>query len=125
MAVTFTRRAPGTLRLCYRVRNRAAHPLYLCNQLWKSFREDQRTGQPIFEVLPNLVHVEVSEGAVVVDKAFFQLSFSDGISMVDTPCLTRVAVGGWFEEAVDLPLPLVAYKVDDSRPAPHPPCRCR
>ncbi|MBC7921871.1 MAG: hypothetical protein H7Z75_12380 [Ferruginibacter sp.] len=121
LTVTFTHSVPDVLRLIYSVHNHGTSALYLCNQLYSVPEENSSTTQRAIAVLPNLVHVQVVDEGVKVEKSITNLSFHDGVSVLDIPCLTRLEPGQDHEQALDLSLPLVPYKVHSSRPSPLPP----
>lgn len=117
VTVTVTQLIPDTLQLNYLVRNHADSALYLCNLLYETTQENAPGQQVETEMLLNRVHVQITEEGVRVDKAIMDLSFHDGISVLDIPLLTRLEPGQEYEQSISLSLPLMPYKVRDSRPS--------
>lgn len=119
LTVTVVDLTPDLLRLTYSVYNHGVSALYLCNQLHAE--AGMAANQAAIEPLPNMVHIQVLAEGVKIDKSIMDLSFHDGIAVYDIPFLTRLEPAKEYEQAIDLPLPLIPYKVYNSRPSPLPP----
>ncbi|MBO2010366.1 hypothetical protein [Hymenobacter negativus] len=105
---------PGSsarLRLRYQVRNDSADVLFLVNQFWTNILADGH-----FETMPNLVNVQLLADRVVVGKAVVPVPDDTEVERHYTPCLTRVAPHNYYEETVDLPLPLSPFTWYRGRP---------
>lgn len=66
VALTFSE--PGLLQLYYHVQNHNALALYLLNQLWKGFDQQNRV-----EVPPNGANIEVRPDRVTVSQAIAEI----------------------------------------------------
>jgi hypothetical protein len=85
--------------------------LYLCDNFYQVPRPYPSTGEPVFDILPDLVHVQVDAIGVHLDKAIMDLSFHKGIQGLDIPFLTRLPPGQAHAYTFRLELPLVPYRV--------------
>lgn len=119
LTVTATHQAPDQLALQYHVHNHGSETLYLCTQLYEPAAAGNPNSAP--RLAPNLVHIQVEATGVHLDKALMDLSFRDGIRVLDIPFLTQVLPGHSYEQALSLPLPLRPYRVRGSRPGQAPP----
>ena len=120
LTVTADLTQPGVLRLRYEVRNTGALPLYFLNQLWRNIRRDARTNQQVFEVLPDLVNIEVTPETVLVHKAVVDVPYGLLVEVRRIPCLAHVAPGAAYAETLTLPLPLQPYTPYESDGATGP-----
>jgi hypothetical protein len=111
LTLTVTTDAADQLRLHCLVANCSATALYLCNQLYQLSKPAPTTGEPGYELLPDLVHIQVDAQGVHLDKAILDLSFHQGIKGLDIPFLTRLEPGKEHAQTMHLPLPLLPYKV--------------
>ncbi|MGI4759977.1 MAG: hypothetical protein ACRYF0_04685 [Janthinobacterium lividum] len=119
LTVTLTYSAPGQLGLRYHVQNHGPLALYLCTQLAEPAAPGSPDSPPQFD--PNLVHIQVEPEGVCLDKALMDLSFREGIRVLDIPYLTQLLPGHSYEQALNLGLPLLPYRVRGSRPGQAPP----
>lgn len=125
LTLTATTDASDGLQLHCHVVNTSGETLYLCNQLYNLPRPYPATGEPLFEVSPDLVHVQVDAQGVLVDKAIMDLSFHKGIAGLDIPFLTRLPAGQEHTHTIRVALPLMPYRVlglapGEAVPAPLP-----
>jgi hypothetical protein len=118
LTVTATQQAPGQLDLRYQVHNHGQLTLYLCNQLYELTTSSSNA---IPQLAPNLVHIQVEPAGVRLDKALMDLSFREGIRVLDIPYLTQLLPGHSYEQALHLALPLRPYRVHGNRPSQAPP----
>ncbi|TVT40054.1 hypothetical protein FNT36_11145 [Hymenobacter setariae] len=118
LTVTATQQAPGQLDLRYQVHNHGQLPLYLCNQLYELPASNPDS---IPQLLPDLVHIQVEPEGVHLDKALMDLSFREGIRVLDIPYLTQVLPDHSYEQALRLALPLRPYRVHGNQPSQAPP----
>lgn len=115
LTATVTLLSSDRLRLDYRLHNRSSLPLYLLNQLWETIGEDAATHQDVFGVLPDLANVQVTPSRVTVGKAVVDVPYLMLVEVRHIPCMTRVAPGTAYEEAVHLPVPLMPYTFYESK----------
>jgi hypothetical protein len=106
------------LDLHYHVQNHGLLALYLCTHLYELTPGNPNSSP---HLNPNLVHIQVEPEGVLVDKALMDLSFRDGIRVLDIPYLTQVLPSHSYEQALSLALPLLPYRVRGSRPGQAPP----
>jgi hypothetical protein len=118
LTVTATQQAPGQLDLRYQVHNHGQLTLYLCNQLYELMASSSNA---IPQLAPNLVHIQVEPAGVHLDKALMDLSFREGVRVLDIPYLTQLLPGHSYEQALHLALPLRPYRVHGNRPSQSPP----
>ena len=114
LTLTATTEAAGALLLHCHVTNNSATVLYLCDQLSQLSQLSQpapATGEPVHELLPDLVHTQVDTLGIHLDKAIMDLSFHDGIQGLDIPFLTRLEPGQEHAQLIRLALPLSPYRV--------------
>jgi hypothetical protein len=111
LTLTASTDASDTLKLHYRVVNGSTAVLYLCDQLYQLAELSLDTDEPVHELVPNLVHVQVDSQGVHLDKAIMDLSFHQSIMGLDIPFLTRLEPGHEHVHTVELSLPLLPYKV--------------
>ena len=104
------------LRLHCHVANTSDAVLYLCHGLYHVPPPYPSTGEPVFDVLPDLVHVQVDDQGVHLDKAIMDLSFHEGIRGLDIPFLTRLPPGQAHAYTIRLGLPLMPYRVQGRPP---------
>jgi hypothetical protein len=111
LTVTATQLANETLRLHYRVANRTASPLYLCNLFWTDSRVDPVTRAERFEIGPHDAYVRLEDGRLHVALSVMRVDLTDGMGVRFIPCLTRLEPNQPtpFEATLDLALPLVPY----------------
>jgi hypothetical protein len=114
--VTVAHPAADVLHVAYRVLNRGAEPLYLCNQLLQG--EAPASGQLPAPVSSQAAHVQVDATGAQVLQAIVDVSVREGIRVLDIPYLTLLPPGQHYEQTLVLPLPLVPAKVHGARPAP-------
>jgi hypothetical protein len=119
LTVTASYYVPDRLDLHYQVQNHSSLALYLCNQLCplEATSSAELPPQPD----PNVVHIQVEQQGVRLDKALMDLSFRDDVRVLDIPYLTQVLPGHSYEQALSLALPLHPYRVRGSRPGQTPP----
>lgn len=111
LTLTATTDADDVLHLHCHVANTSGAVLYLCNRLYNLPRPYPATGEPLFELSPDLVHVQVDAQGVLIDKAIMDLSFHKGIQGLDIPFLTRLPPGQEHTDIIRLALPLLPYRV--------------
>lgn len=116
--VTVAHPAADVLHIAYRVVNRGAEPLYLCNQLLQG--PDPAGGRLPAPVSSQTAHVQVDDTGVQVLQAIVDVSVREGIRVLDIPYLTLLPPGQHYEQTLVLPLPLVPAKVHGARPAQSP-----
>ncbi|RZK32290.1 MAG: hypothetical protein EOO61_17060 [Hymenobacter sp.] len=109
LTVTITNLGTEAIRISYQVVNNSALPLYLCNQFWENTQFNPVTRQELFEVLPNLAHIQATANQVAVRLALVDLPISDGAKIFFLPCLTRLAAAQQHVAHLDLVLPLIPY----------------
>jgi hypothetical protein len=114
--LTVAHPAADVLHIVYRIRNRGAEPLYLCNQLL----QDPTSGHEAVQVSSQAAHVQVDDTGVQVLQAVVDVSVREGIRVLDIPYLTLLPPGQHYEQTLVLPLPLVPAKVHGARPAQSP-----
>ncbi len=119
LTVTTTHLPEGRLDLHYQVQNQGELTLYLCSQLYELPAANGAETSP--RLAPNLVHVQVEQEGVHLDKALMDMSFRDGIRVLDIPYLTQLLPGHSYEQVLSLALPLLPYRVYGSRPGEAPP----
>jgi hypothetical protein len=119
LMVTATHQPKGQLDLRYHVQNHGELALYLYSQLYELAPADSADASPRPD--PNLAHIQVDTEGIKVDKALMDLSFRDGIRVLDIPYLTQVLPGHSHEQTLSLALPLHPYRVHGSRPGQAPP----
>jgi hypothetical protein len=119
LTVTVNHQPTGQLDLHYQVQNHGESALYLCSQFYELPATDEADASP--QLTPNRVHIQVEAAGVHVDKAVMDLSFHDGIRVMDIPYLTQVLPGRSYEQALSLELPLLPYRVHGGRPGQAPP----
>ena len=98
--------SPTLLRLRYRVQNHTAYPLYLINQFWLPAGPNGS-----FEVMPNMVNVQLHPDRVTVGKGVVPVPDDKEVEYPYTPHLSRVAPQGWYEETLELAVPLVPFTI--------------
>ena len=111
LTLTATTEAAGALLLHCHVTNNSATVLYLCDQLYQLSQPAPATGEPVHELLPDLVHTQVDTLGIHLDKAIMDLSFHDGIQGLDIPFLTRLEPDQEHAQLIRLALPLSPYRV--------------
>jgi hypothetical protein len=119
LTVTATYLPTGQLDLRYHVQNHGELALYVCSHLYELPAANAPDATP--QLAPNLVHIQVEPAGVHLDKALMDLSFRDGIRVLDIPYLTQVLPGHSYEQALSLVLPLLPYRVHGNRPGQAPP----
>ncbi|HET9502280.1 MAG TPA: hypothetical protein VFO93_01980 [Hymenobacter sp.] len=121
LTVTATYQEGGALGLHYEVQNLGPLTLYVCHQLSEPAAADAAGPPP--PINHNLVHVQVEPAGVHLDKALMDLSFRDGIRVLDIPFLTQVLPGQSHAQALSLAVPLLPYRALGGRPEQAPPVR--
>ena len=107
VALTFSE--PGLLQLCYHVQNHNALALYLLNQLWKGFDQQNRV-----EVPPNGANIEVRPDRVTVSQAIAEIPYGMLAETPYMPFMVRIAPGATYTNTIDLPVPLLPYTAYES-----------
>ena len=121
LILTATSDNANVLHLHCQVVNTGTAVIYLCDQLSNLPRPYPTIGEPVFELAPDLVHIQVDTQGVHLDKAVMDLSFHKGIQGLDIPFLTRLPPGQQHEHAIQLRLPLMPYRVQGLSPGEAPP----
>jgi hypothetical protein len=121
LTVTATYQEGGALSLRYEVQNLGPLALYVCHQLSEPAAADAAGPPP--PPHPNLVHRQVEPAGVYLDKALMDLSFRDGIRVLDIPYLTQVLPGQSYAQALSLAVPLLPYRAHGGRPGQALPVR--
>lgn len=103
--------SPTVLQLHYKVHNRTAKALYLFNQFWIDINADQQ-----FEILPNMVNVQLRADRVTVGKAVVPVPDDMEVEKRYTPCLSRVAPHGDYEETIQISVPLSPFTWYENQP---------
>ena len=116
MVLTATTTA-DELQLHYRVTNTGEAVIYLCDQFRQLSEPSAATGESIHDLSPRMVHVQIDDQGVCIDKAIMDLSFHDGIKGLDIPFLTRLQPGQEHVQTLQIPQPLQPYRVQNSPPA--------
>jgi len=121
LTVTATYQEGGALGLRYEVQNLGLLALYVCHLLSEPVAADVAGSPP--PPNPNLVHIQVEPTGVHLDKALMDLSFREGIRVLDIPYLTQVLPGQSYAQDLSLAVPLLPYRAHGGRPGQAPPVR--
>jgi hypothetical protein len=109
LTVTLTFSERGLLQLCYQVQNHNALALYLLNQLWKGFDQQNRV-----EVPPNRANIEVRPNRVTVSQAIPEIPYGLLVETPYLPFMVCVAPGATYTTTIALPVPLLPYTAYES-----------
>jgi hypothetical protein len=114
--VTVAQPAADALHITYRLLNRGPELLYLCNQLPQGPAGDPGPAA----VSAQAAQVQVDAAGVQVLQAIVDVSFREGIRVLDIPYLTPLPPGQPYAQTIVLPLPLLPAKVRGARPGQSP-----
>lgn len=117
LTITAYHPTPDLLRLEYRVLNRTAAALYLCNIFWQDSRVNPATREEEFDVSPNDAYLKIEDDHLKVALSTIRAAISDGMAIHFIPLLTRVEPQQQFAAALDLALPLAPYLKADNAAA--------
>jgi len=104
LQVSASQLSASVLRVHYKVHNRTSKPVYLFNQYWMNIDSNKQ-----FEVLPNMVNVQLQASRVTVGKAVVSVPDDMEVEARYTPCLSRVEPHGDYEETIEVPMPLSPF----------------
>jgi hypothetical protein len=102
----------GAATLAYTVRNAGNSEIFLFNRM---YADVDAAGRYLVE--PDLCLVELREGAAVVAKKIAQLPPLMFVEARNVPCVSVVAAGGTFSEAIALRVPLQPWTPYAAAPA--------